>query len=76
MSISLENNHIASQTGGTTYGIFCSSTAKNLILRNTCVGQTNNFAMTVNDTYGPIVTDTGELSTTGAAAHPWANFSR
>ena len=28
------------------------------------------------DTYGPTVTNTGELATSGEAMHPWANFSR
>jgi hypothetical protein len=40
------------------------------------VGQTNNFLLDSNDTYGPIVTNSGALPTSGAAAHPWANFSR
>ena len=74
----LEGNHISGQTGISTYGILCSSTERNLLLRNTCVGQTYNFTMTANDTYGPIVTGAGALSTTNGAAglSPWANFSR
>jgi len=28
-----------------------------------------------SNVYGPIVTTSGELSTSGAAAHPMANFS-
>jgi len=74
----VESNHITGQTGTTTYGIYCSATAGNLIFRNTCVGQTTNFVMNANDTYGPIVTSSGELMTTNGAAalSPWANFSR
>lgn len=75
----LEGNHISCQSGAATYGIWCESTANNLILRNTCVGVavlTNSYIITANDTYGPIVSAAGALSTTGAAAHPWANFSR
>ena len=72
----VEGNHITGQIGATTYGIYCNSTDKNLIVCNTCVGQTTNFVMSANDTYGPIVTTSGPLSTTGADAHPWANFSR
>jgi len=72
----VEENHTTGTTGSPSYGIFSSSTTQNLILRNTCVGQTNNFSLSANDTYGPIVTNSGELATTGAAAHPWANFSR
>jgi parallel beta-helix repeat protein len=72
----VEGNHISGQTGGTTFGVSCFSTARNLIVRNTCVGQTFNFDMSPNDTYGPIVTSSGALPTTGAGAHPWANFSR
>ena len=74
----VEGNHVSGQIGAFTHGIECSSTARNLILRNTCVGQTNNFTMSANDTYGPIVTGSGALSTTNGAAglSPWANFSR
>ena len=71
----IEGNHIVGQTGATTYGIFSAGMA-NMIFRNTCVGQTNNFALSANDTYGPIVTSTGELGSSGASAHPLANFSR
>ena len=72
----VEANHVSGQTGTATYGIHCTNTAQNLILRNTCVGQTNNFVMSASDTYGPIVTSAGSLATNGAPAHPWANFSR
>jgi parallel beta-helix repeat protein len=74
----VEGNHITGQTGSPSYGIACESTARNLIFRNTCVGQTNNFSIDVDDTYGPIVTSAGALSTTNGAAglSPWANFSR
>ncbi len=72
----VENNHISGTIGAPSYGIITSVSSANFILRNTCVGQTNNFQITANDTYGPIVTDSGALGTTGAAAHPWANFSR
>jgi parallel beta-helix repeat protein len=68
----LEGNYISGQTGTTSYGIYCDTTTKNLIVRNVCVGQTNNFRMVSSDTYGPIVTNSGALSGTD----PWANFSR
>jgi len=71
----VEGNHITGQTGATTYGIHTSSSSENLIFRNTCVGQMNNFQLDSDDVYGPIVTTSGELSTSGAAAHPLANFS-
>ena len=72
----VEGNHVIGQTGdGTTYGIYCSTTMDNLILRNTCMGQTNNFLFNSDDTYGPEVTASGALSATGAGAHPLANFS-
>jgi hypothetical protein len=74
----VEGNHISGQTGSPSYGILSTNTAGNLIFRNTCVGQTNNFTISTNDTYGPIVTNTGALTTTNGAAglSPWANFSR
>ncbi len=68
----VEGNHISDQAGTATYGIYCSGTKQNLIVRNTCVGQTVNFSMDSDDTYGPIVTNTGALS----GSNPWANFSR
>jgi hypothetical protein len=43
---------------------------------NACVGQFSNFSLDIDDTYGPVVSASGELDTTGAEAHPWANFSR
>jgi len=74
----VEGNHISGQTGSATYGIYCVNTSGNLFFRNTCVGQTNNYSIAANDTYGPIVTSAGALSTTNGAAglSPWANFSR
>lgn len=71
------DNHVSAQTGGIlSAGIYTENCEKNLILRNTCVGQMANFTLDTDDTYGPIVTTAGALSTTGADAHPWANFSR
>ena len=72
----IQGNQVSSQVGISTYGIYCADTARNLILQNTCVGQATNFSVTTNDTCGPIVSAGGTLSTTGASAHPWANFSR
>ena len=71
----IENNHVSATTGAASYGIY-SGSGTNLILRNTCVGQTNNYSLNAGNTYGPIVTNSGELATSGTAAHPWANFSR
>ena len=74
----VEGNHVSSQTGSSTYGIRSSSSSGNLFLCNTCVSNTNNFSISANDTYGPIVTNKGALPTTSgnAAVSPWANFSR
>ena len=72
----VEANNVWGTTGATSYGIRTANTTDNFILKNTCVGQTNNFLLDSDDTYGPIVTNSGALPTSGAAAHPWANFSR
>ncbi len=74
----VEGNHLFEQLGANTYGIDSAASSRNLIFRNTCVGQTNNFSLSSSDTYGPIVTASGALSTTNGAAglSPWANFSR
>jgi parallel beta-helix repeat protein len=69
----IEDNHISRQTGLTTYGIYSANSGRgNLIVKNTCIGHTNNYALTATDTYGTIVTNTGALTGTD----PWANFSR
>ena len=72
----VEANNVWGTTGVTSYGIRTTNTTDNFILKNTCVGQTNNFSLDPDDTYGPEVTNSGALPTSGAAAHPWANFSR
>jgi parallel beta-helix repeat protein len=69
-------NHVWGTTGAPDYGIRTVNTTDNFILKNTCVGHTHNFDLDSDDTYGPIVTNSGALPTSGAAAHPWANFSR
>ena len=71
----VEGNHVV-ETYGASYGISCVTTSSNLFLRNSCVGQTYNYAPGAGDAYGPTVTNQGELATTGKPFHPWANFSR
>ena len=74
----IANNHVSGTTGAPSYGIYTAMSSANLILQNTCVGQTNNYNIDPSDTYGPIVTDSGAMATTNGAAalSPWANFSR
>lgn len=73
----IEANHISGTTGtNITYGIRTSSSDKNLILKNFCVGHDVNYSIDATDTYGPIVTAAGALATTGVGFHPWANYSR
>ena len=71
----VEENHVTGQIG-LSYGISCVTTSSNLFLRNSCVGQINNYIPGAGDAYGPTVTNQGELATTGKPFHPWANFSR
>ena len=72
----VEANNVWGTTGdGPTYGIHTVGTS-NFILKNTCVGQTDNFHLDPDDTYGPEVEAAGELGTADGASHPWANFSR
>jgi parallel beta-helix repeat protein len=69
----VEANHVWGTTGATSNGIRTDSdTTGNFILKNTCVGQVNNFSLDLNDTHGPVVSASGAL----AGADPWANFSR
>ncbi len=62
----------------TGYGVYSLwSQTGNFIFRNTCSGCTNTcYSLDTDDTYGPIVTNSGALAVTGAAAHAWANFAR
>lgn len=74
----VEGNHVTGQSGEgvTTYGIYCSGTGGNLIIRNTCLGPSNNFTMSDYDTYGPIISGhLGVLPGVGPSVHPLANFS-
>ena len=74
----IENNHVSGTTGVSNYGIRTTASSGNLVLQNSCVGQTNNFSFSASDSYGPVVTASGAFSTTNGAAalSPWANFSR
>jgi parallel beta-helix repeat protein len=72
----VEGNQVASQIGAATQGIRSTGTLGNFILRNISTDHTQNYFVNAADTYGPIVSSSGELATTGGAAHPWANFSR
>ena len=71
----IDSNHIFGSLGAS-QGIDCSSTASNVVARNSCVGQAINYSLGASDTYGPIATNRGALPSSGKAAHPWANFSR
>jgi hypothetical protein len=57
---------------------------KNLIIRNTCTGNTIDYEIVANNRYGPIIniTATGTAAVSGNSAadtsgttHPWANFA-
>ena len=72
----LQGNLCQGQRGAITYGLQTASCERNLVVANTCIGHTSNFDLSANDTYGPIVTSSGALPTSGDGAHPWANFSR
>ena len=73
----IEFNHVFATSGGVgNVGISTTNSQRNLIIGNSCIGHAANFSITTNDTYGPIVSASGALSTTGVAAHPAANFSR
>lgn len=71
----IEGNHVTDQTG-LSYGFSCINTSSNLFLRNSSFGHVYNYVPGAGDTYGPTVTNQGELATIGKAIHPWANFSR
>jgi hypothetical protein len=66
----IEGNRVIDNWGQSDRGIWTSISEKNLIVRNICIGQASNYDLDTDDTYGPIVTDTGELSAGTAAAHP------
>ena len=70
----VENNRLYDFAGGTKYGIDCVSSTNNLIVGNSSGGQLYDFSMSTKDVYGPVVTNVGELGTSGVSAQPWANF--
>ena len=72
----IENNVVSDTAGSPSYGIQTTTSSNNLVIRNVCSGQTSNYDIDADDSYGPIVTLSGALATNGLAAHPWANFSR
>lgn len=71
----VEGNHVTYNYGAS-YGLSCVATSSNLFLRNSSIGHVYNYLPGAGDTYGPTVTNQGELATIGQAIHPWANFSR
>jgi len=71
----LEGNHITGHTNSDYYGINAAG-ADNLIVRNTVHGKDTNIVTTANNTYGPVITQRGELAATGTSAHAWGNFGR
>lgn len=73
----IEGNHIvATTTSDSAMGIRSVSGTNNFIFANSSAGYPGGMSLSPNDVYGPVVTNFGELSVTGAAAHPWANFVR
>jgi len=67
----IEGNHISGTTGASSYGIRTVGSQDNLIVRNSCMGQTDNFSLDTDDTYGPEILASGTITN----ANPWANFS-
>ncbi|MFA6172510.1 MAG: right-handed parallel beta-helix repeat-containing protein [Kiritimatiellales bacterium] len=71
----IQDNHVWRQRGVSSCGIYAWG-GGSFVARNMCAGNTNNYTFGPDVTFGPVVTNTGVLPTTGAAAHPQANFSR
>jgi len=58
-------------------GIFVSSSAGSLFIRNTSAENNTNYVFGASDKHGPIVDVSGvngDISGTPNADHPWANF--
>jgi parallel beta-helix repeat protein len=72
----VEGNQVSGTIGASQFGIRSEGTLGNIIIGNVSTNNGTNYFVNGADTYGPIVSTAGELPTTGAAAHPWANFSR
>ncbi|MGJ8676529.1 MAG: right-handed parallel beta-helix repeat-containing protein [Akkermansiaceae bacterium] len=70
----VESNHVSSSSPQSA-GIRTLFSTNNLIIKNSVTGQIDNYSISSNDTYGPEVSLSGALSSTGDSAHPWANFS-
>jgi len=74
----IADNHVSATeaNAGLSFGVNSANAASNVVVRNTCSGQISNYVFGATDTYGPVVTNKGALAASGAAMHPWANFSR
>ena len=72
----IEGNHVSETSGGGRGIVSESTSVSNLVVRNVCSGQAVNLSVGAQDSYGPAVSASGELATSGDAAHPWANMTR
>ncbi|OVE74787.1 hypothetical protein BVX97_06340, partial [bacterium E08(2017)] len=68
--VSVQDNDISN------VGINTESATESMLFSNIAMNFSTNFWLDATDTYGPIVTNTGALSSTGDSSHPRANFSR
>ncbi len=72
----IDGNHIVGSSTNSMVGIHCEGSTNNVVVRNSCFGQQYGLVVNTTDMLGPIVSETGILSTTNGAAglSPWANF--
>ncbi len=74
----VEGNVVGPQAGGTniTFGLR-GVNSRGVFVRNVEYGNSNGYSfVSTADTRGPVVTESGVLSSTGTSNHAWANFSR
>jgi hypothetical protein len=65
------------------WGIQGGANTNSLIIRNSCKsngeapvngGATGDYDFPSSNTFGPIITHSGNMNTNAATSHPWANF--
>lgn len=76
MQQTVANRVQGNTASGNSIGYRFNNTSKNMIFQNVSLNNITAFSLSTNDLYGPVVSTSGALSSTGDASHPMANFSR
>lgn len=62
-------------SGVSAAGLTIASSDGNLVMQNMSADVGSAYLLDASQVYGPVVSASGELSTSDSSAHPWANFA-